>query len=497
MRGASHASSRHTPSTRDARVSRRTLPVGTAFRSDVPARLDRLPWSRWHLKVVVALGITWILDGLEATMVGAVATVLGERETLNLTASQIGLAGSLYLVGAIVGALVFGRLTDQFGRKRLFLVTLALYLSATVATGLSVGFYSFVFFRALTGAGIGGEYAAINSAIDELIPARVRGRVDLAINGTFWIGTTIGALSTIVLLDQRYLSHAIGWRVCFLFGAVLGLAIMLVRRHIPESPRWLLLHGHVERAALVVRSIEDEVEREKPVDQPAEHSELIVHGTVSFRAIARTLFVRHRRRSFLGLTLVVAQAFAYNGVFFTYAMVLGTFFGVRPERVGWYIVPFALANAVGPLMLGRFFDTIGRRVMIPATYGGTALLLACAATLFGQAALSLTQMTLLIAAVAFVASTAASSAYLTVSELFPVELRGMAIALFYAIGTGIGGVTAPTIFGRLLERGTRQSVALGYWIAAVLMGIGAIVAWIYAVAAEGKSLEELADRVDA
>lgn len=273
---------------------------------------------------------------------------------------------------------------------------------------------------------------------------------------------------------------------------MLGLAIMLVRRHIPESPRWLLLHGHVERAAEVVRSIEDEVTRECPLDQPAPEAELVVHGTVTFRSIAHTLFVRHRRRSFLGLILVTAQAFAYNGVFFTYAMVLGTFFGVRPEQVGWYIIPFALANAVGPLLLGRFFDTIGRRVMIPATYGGTAALLGVLATLFGSGSVSLVQMTLLVSTVAFIASTAASSAYLTVSELFPVEIRGMAIALFYAIGTAIGGATAPTIFGRLLEEGTRRSVSLGYWIAAVLMGVGAIVAWIYAVAAEGKSLEELA-----
>lgn len=474
-------------------MSTTTLPPGTAFRTDVPARLDRLPWSRWHLKVVIALGITWILDGLEATMVGAVANVLNKPDTLNLTAGQIGMAGSAYLLGAIVGAIVFGRLTDRYGRKRLFLITLALYLAATVATGLSIGFVSFAFFRALTGAGIGGEYAAINSAIDELIPARMRGRVDLAINGTFWIGTTIGAFSTIFLLDERYVPHSIGWRICFLFGAVLGLAIMLVRKNIPESPRWLLLHGKVARAGHVVRQIEDEIERERPIDRPAAESHLIVKGTISFRTIGEILFVRHLRRSLLGLTLVIGQAFAYNGVFFTYALVLGIFFGVRPEQVGWYILPFAVANALGPLLLGRFFDTVGRRVMISLTYCVAALLLALTGVLFARGALGVTGLAALFTVAAFVASTAASSAYLTVSELFPVELRGMAIALFFAFGTGIGGVIAPTIFGRLVETHSRYWVCVGYLLAAGLMLLGGIVAALFGVAAEGKSLEELAD----
>jgi MFS family permease len=467
--------------------------VHRLIETDIPARLDRLPWSRWHWRVVIALGITWLLDGLEVTLVGAVANVLGKPETLHLSESEIGISVSAYLAGAVIGALFFGRLTDRLGRKKLFFVTLGVYLGATFLTALSTGFVMFALFRALTGAGIGGEYAAINAAIDELLPARVRGRADLAINGTYWLGTALGAASTLVLLDPKILPVALGWRVCFGLGGVLGLGILLTRRHLPESPRWLLMHGRVAEAEAVVRGIEREVEREGHVLAPPEHlSTVDAAADTSWRRIAHVLLVSQRRRSILGMTLMIAQAFAYNGVFFTYALVLGRFYGVPADSIGLYLLPFAAGNLVGPLVLGPLFDRIGRRVMIAGTYITTGLLLALAGAAFAANVVTTGELTALWCLVFFVASAAASSAYLTVSELFPVELRGMAIAVFYAIGTGAGGVAAPALFGALVGTGSRAGVLYGYLFGAGLMVIAGIVAAVLAVPAERKSLEEIA-----
>ncbi len=469
---------------------------GAFFESDVPARLDRLPWARWHWRMVIALGITWMLDGLEVTLVGAIGPVLMEPATLHLTAGQVGAAGSAYLAGAVTGALVFGRLTDLFGRKRLFLITLAVYLLATLASGLAWSFWSFAFFRSVCGAGIGGEASAVNSAIDELIPARSRGHVDLAVNSTYWLGTVVGSVLALVLLDTRVLPPAYGWRGVFVVGAGLGLSILLMRRHIPESPRWLLLHGRDDEADAITTAIESDVAAGlargraalPPVGAPVT---LQAKGRVTFAAIARVLLVGHRRRTILGLSLMIAQAFLYNGVFFTYALVLSRFYGVPSGRIGLYLIPFALGNLLGPWLLGGLFDRVGRRPMIALTYAATGVLIAIAGVGLARGWFDAFTQTLMWSAVFFVASSAASSAYLTVSELFPVELRGMAIALFYAAGTAIGGLSAPVLFGYLLESGDPARLAIGYFVGAALMIAAAGVSAAIGVAAEGKSLEAI------
>jgi MFS family permease len=463
------------------------------FLTDVPGRLDRLPWSAWHWRVVTALGITWMLDGLEVTMVGAIAPVLTEPDTLHLSTTQVGGTGTAYLAGAILGALVFGRLTDLFGRKRLFLLTLAVYLSATLASGLAWNFWSFALFRFLTGAGIGGEYSAVNSAIDELIPARVRGQADLGINSTYWLGTALGAAMTLVLLNPHLLPRTLGWRFAFALGTLIGLSMLLLRRHVPESPRWLLLHGRQADAEKVIVGIEREVSKGHPDALPAagEPRPIEAKGAVSFTEIARVLLRRHLRRTILGLSLMIAQAFAYNGVFFTYSLVLGTFYGVPSSRIGLYLLPFAFGNLLGPLCLGRFFDWVGRRTMIATTYIVSGVLIAITGLGLAQGWLTAISQTAMWCAVFFVASAAASSAYLTVSELFPVELRGMAIALFYAVGTAVGGLAAPALFGALLEGGDRHRVFIGYLVGAALMVLAGVVAAILGVRAERRSLEAL------
>jgi MFS family permease len=467
------------------------LTPGTRIETDLPGRLDRLPWSRWHWRVVIALGVTWILDGLEVTLVGAVASVLGETDTLHLSEREIGAAASAYLFGAILGALIFGRATDRLGRKKLFLVTLGVYLTATLLTALSFNFWSFALFRALTGAGIGGEYAAINSAIDELLPARVRGRADLAINGTYWLGTAIGAASTLVLLDADLIPHRIGWRLTFGLGALLGGSILIIRKHLPESPRWLLLHGRVPEAQASVEEIERHVAESVEIPPAPPPKPLIVKGSIGFGQIAHVLLQKHRKRTVLGLSLMIAQAFAYNAIFFTYALVLARFYQIPGDKVGLYLLPFAAGNLLGPLVLGHLFDSIGRRKMIAITYGVSGILLAITGLLFERGLLTATTQTALWSLVFFVASAAASSAYLTVSELFPVELRGMAIALFYAVGTAAGGLAAPAIFGALIQTGSRARVMDGYLFGAALMIAAALVAAVIGVDAEGKSLEEL------
>ncbi|HEY2517107.1 MAG TPA: MFS transporter [Polyangiaceae bacterium] len=463
------------------------------FLSDVPPRLDRLPWSAWHWRVVTALGITWMLDGLEVTLVGALGGVLQEPDTLGLSAVQIGGAGSAYLAGAILGALLFGRMSDRFGRKRLFFVTLAVYLAATLGSACAWNFASFAFFRALTGAGIGGEYSAINSTIDELLPARVRGRADLTINATYWIGTALGAGASLVLLDARVLPHSIGWRLCFALGAVLSSVILFFRRHLPESPRWLLLHGRQSEAHEVVAAIEAEVGRGTKLPEPGPPAWVEATGSATLGAVARVLFLRYPRRALLGLSLMVSQAFMYNGVFFTYALLLGRYYGVPSSDVGLYLLPFAAGNLLGPVLLGHLFDTVGRRPMIVFTYGASGVLLAVTGFAFAQGWLTAASQTALWCAVFFVASAAASSAYLTVSELFPVELRGLAIALFYATGTAVGGLAAPAVFGALIQSGARSSILVGYLVGGGLMVAAAMVAARFGVAAEQKSLEHLVE----
>ena len=461
------------------------------FETDVPARLDRLAWSRFHWLVVIALGVTWALDGLEVTIVGALGSVLEEPGTLGLSATQVGLAGSAYIAGAISGALFFGHLTDRYGRKKLFLITLSLYALATVATAFSVDFWTFAACRLITGMGIGGEYAAINSAIDELIPARKRGTAALAINGSYWLGTALGAVLSAVLLDPRVLGHELGWRAAFALGAVLALGIMIVRRFVPESPRWLMVRGRRAEAEAIVAEIEAGCAVHGDGAAPA-RIRITPLERVGFRVVARVIFSHYRSRALLGLVLMIAQAFFYNAIFFTYALTLTRFYAVPPERVGAYLLPFALGNFLGPLVLGRLFDTIGRRPMIAFTYAMSGLLLLATGAAFARDVLDARTHTLLWSISFFFASAAASSAYLTVSELFPLEIRAMAIALFYAVGTGVGGLLAPVLFGALIERGSRPELFAGYALGAALMLIAALAALWLGVAAERRGLEDLA-----
>jgi MFS family permease len=461
------------------------------FETDIPARLDRLRWGRFHTLVVVALGITWILDGLEVTLAGAVSGALKESPQLQFSNADIGLASSAYLAGAVLGALLFGWLTDRLGRKRLFFITLAVYLVATAATALSWNVWSFALFRFLTGAGIGGEYTAINSTIQELVPARYRGWTDLVINGSFWVGAAIGAAGSIVLLDPAVLDPDIGWRCAFLIGALLGLVIFIMRLWIPESPRWLMTHGRADEANAIVRGIEAEFRSRghQLSPDPLPMLRLRARRYTPLREVFNTLFHEQRRRTLVGLSLMAAQAFFYNAIFFTYALVLTDFYGIRADHVGWYLLPFAAGNFLGPVLLGRLFDTIGRRIMIATTYALSGVLLAGAGYLFATGALSATGQTIAWMVIFFFASAAASSAYLTVSETFPLEVRALAIAFFYAIGTGIGGVAGPWLFGMLIDSGSRWSVYGGYLFGSALMLIAAIIAARFCVAAERKSLE--------
>ncbi|HYX63446.1 MAG TPA: MFS transporter [Burkholderiales bacterium] len=456
----------------------------------IPARLDRLPWSRWHWRVVIALGVSWLLDGLEVTVVGTLGPTLARPDTLGLSAGEVGWAASAYVGGAVAGALVFGRLADRLGRKRMFLVTLAVYLVATVLTAFSFNLASFAFCRALTGFGIGGEYAAINSAIDELIPARLRGTVDLAVNGSFWIGAAMGAGLSIVLLQPGMLAPDLAWRLAFGLGAALGFAILLVRRHVPESPRWLLTHGRAEEAEAIVQAIEREIGVAPAA--LAERSSLRAVGGASWRDIVHVLLARYRRRTVLGLTLMASQAFFYNAIFFTYALVLARFYGVPEARVGYYIFPFALGNFLGPLVLGRLFDAAGRRVMIATTYALSGVGLFFTGYAFSRSLIGPDALALAWSAIFFVASAAASSAYLTVSEVFPLEMRAVAISLFYAAGTALGGFAGPPLFGAMIEGGSRSGLFGAYAFAAALMCSAAIVAAYLGVDAERRPLEQIA-----
>ncbi|MBX6425517.1 MAG: MFS transporter [Variibacter sp.] len=462
--------------------------------TDIPARLDRLPWSRFHTLVVVALGITWILDGLEVTLAGTVAGALKASPTLRFSNADVGLAGSAYLAGAVLGAVFFGWLTDRLGRKKLFFITLAVYLVATAATAFSWNLWSFALFRFFTGAGIGGEYAAINSTIQELVPARVRGWTDLVINGSFWIGAAGGALAAVVLLDPAVLAPDLGWRAAFLIGAVLALAIFFMRMWLPESPRWLITHGRPDEAEAIVAAIEKGLRARGHTIAagPWPKVRLRTRRSTPLREVAHTLLHLHRPRTSVGLALMAAQAFFYNAIFFTYALVLVDFYGVPAAQVGWYILPFAAGNVLGPLLLGRLFDSVGRRPMIAFTYAASGLLLAGSGWLFAQGLLTAQTQTLAWMTIFFFASAAASSAYLTVSETFPLEVRALAIAFFYAVGTGIGGIAGPLVFGALIESGSRSRVFAGYLFGATLMLGAAAVVLRWGINAERRPLEEVA-----
>jgi MFS family permease len=464
------------------------MSAGTANRSSIPARLDALPWSGWHWHVVLALGVSWLLDGLEVTVVGSIGPTLQRPDTLGLSAGAIGWAASAYIGGAVLGALLFGRLADRLGRKRIFLVTLAVYLVSTVLSAFSFNLASFAFCRFFTGFGIGGEYAAINSAIDELIPARVRGRVDLAINGSFWVGAAMGAGISIFLLNPNLFNPELGWRLAFGLGGVLGLAILLVRRHVPESPRWLLMHGRHAEADRIVADIERQVGAR---GEAAHQLQMRALHSVPWREILTLLVTRYRRRAILGIVLMGAQAFFYNAIFFTYALVLTNFFGIRESSVGYFIFPFAIGNFLGPLLLGHLFDVVGRRVMIAITYSISGVGLFVTGYLFSIEFLNPLGLTLAWSAIFFVASAAASSAYLTVSEIFPLEMRAVAISLFYAAGTALGGFAGPPLFGAMIESGSRQALFGAYAFAAALMCIAALVAAFIGVDAERKPLEEV------
>jgi MFS family permease len=466
-------------------------PAPAGIDTDIPARLDRLPWSRFHWLLVTALGVTWVLDGLEATIVAAIGSTLEHQDTLGMSAAQIGLAGTLYLAGAIAGALVFGHLTDRLGRKKLFTVTLGIYLAGAVLTALSWNFWSFVLFRVVTGLAIGGEYSAINSAIDELIPARVRGRVDLAINGTYWLGAAAGAAFSVPLLDPRLVPTWLGWRIAFGLGALVGGAMIIARRHVPESPRWLLTHGRHDEAQAIMAEIESTAAHHH---LPPPRGRITVYPGVEigFGTITRTLLGNYRRRALLGLVLIASQAYFYNGILFTYPLVLTHYFGVPADRAGLYVLVMAVANLLGPLLLGHFFDTLGRRRMISGTYALSGVIIALTQVLFLHGQLTASTQTLLWAVTFFFASAAASAGYLTVSEIFPLEMRALAIALFYAVGTAVGGLAAPALFGYLVGTDRPDLLAWGYLSGAALMVFAAGVEWWLGVDSEQKSLEDVA-----
>jgi MFS family permease len=462
--------------------------------TDIPARLDRLPWARWHWVVVLGLGTVWILDGLEVTIVGSIAGRLTEKGSgLGITESQIGVAAGVYVAGACAGALFFGYLADRLGRKKLFLITLSVYLVATVATAFSKNPMFFFACRFFTGAGIGGEYAAINSAIDELIPARIRGRVDLIINGSFWLGTAFGAALSVFLLNKNFFAADLGWRLAFGLGAIFGLVILLVRRNVPESPRWMFIHGKEDEAEQVVQDIESQVEEstDEQLDGVDEDITVRQRTSTGFGEIARTMITTYPKRSVLGVSLFVGQAFLYNAVFFTFALVLTKMLHVSDSMAPWYLIPLAIGNFLGPLLLGKFFDTIGRRVMITGTYVLSGLLLILTGVLFNNGALTANTLTLAWCIVFFFASAGASAAYLTVSEIFPMETRAMAIAFFYAIGTGLGGIIGPVLFGKFIEQGRGQLV-FGYYIGAGLMIAAGVVELFLGVNAEQRPLEDIA-----
>jgi MFS family permease len=459
--------------------------------TDIPARLDRLSWGRFHWLIVTALGATWILDGLEITLVGSLSGAIADPRALGLSSTRIGLTASAYLLGAVLGALVFGHLADRMGRRRLFNVTVSIYLVATLLSGLAWDFWSFAVFRFLVGTGIGGEYAAINSAVQEFIPARYRGRTDLAINGSWWLGAAAGAMASLVLLDRNLFGADVGWRLGFILGAALALIVLALRRFVPESPRWSMTHGRLADAERTMA----EIERRNAVEPPRTALAVIrlrQGFQLSLGELARTLFVRYPRRVVLGLALMGAQAFCYNAIFFTYALILTKFYAIPNDRVGWFILPFAAGNFLGPLLLGPLFDIWGRKAMIGGTYALAGAAMAVVGYLFSVDALDATAQTAAWSAIFFFASAGASAAYLTVGESFPLEMRASSIALFYAIGTGLGGVFGPMVFGALIDTGSRSDILWGYLFGGGLMLVAAAVEFAIGIRAERRALEEVA-----
>lgn len=465
----------------------------------IPARMDRLPWAKFHWMVVTGLGVSWILDGLEIQLVASA----GFQKTLGMSTQEVAYAGTIYLIGQVVGALTFGRLTDKWGRKKLFIITLAIYLVGSGVAGLATSVWFLYLFRFVAGLGIGGEYTAINSAIDELIPARYRGRVDIAINGTYWAGAGLGAFASLWLLDPAYVNEDLGWRIGFLIGPVMGLIIIWLRRHIPESPRWMLTHGHAEAAERIVEDTEASVRAQGIKLEPVPESRAMLvraKEEVSFAQLAQVFFKDYPTRTVLGITMMVTQSFLYNAIFFTYALMLQNFYGTTPSSTQYYFFPFAIGNLLGPLVLGPLFDTVGRRKMIFLTYSLAGAVLAASAFLFHAGALTATTQTLFWCVAFFFASAAASAAYLTVSEIFPLEVRGQAISYFFAVSQ-VAGAVAPAIYGLLIGDGTeRTPLFYGYLVAAAIMVLGGVVALVYGVDAEQKGLEDVAkplSRVDA
>ena len=473
----------------------KSSPSSTVVHTDIPFRLDRLPWSRFHLLVVIGLGVTWILDGLEVTIVGSLGPALQSVETLHLSSADLGAVASSYVVGAVTGALGFGWITDKFGRRLVFYVTLIVYLGGVLLSAFAWDFWSFAFFRLVTGLGIGGEYAAVNSAIDELIPAKYRGRIDLIVNGSFWLGAAGGALASPFLLDQHLFPANVGWRLGFGIGGTLGLSILMLRRFVPESPRWLVTHCRSEEAERTVKRIEADVVKSTGRNLSPTADSLEVHPRKVFgiRLILASMLGRYRKRSILALVLMVAQSFLYNSVFFTFGLILAHFYHVAPDRVGLYLLLLAIGNFFGPLLLGSLFDTVGRKKMIAGTFAISGIFLLITAYMFGAGLLSAITQTVAWGVIFFFASAAASSAYLTASEIFPLETRALAIACFYALGTAIGGSTSPLLFGWLIESGSAWRVSFGYGIAALLLLLAAVTELKYGVDAEGKSLESIAE----
>ncbi len=475
------------------------MSAGAAIQTDIPARLDRLPWSRFHMLVVVALGVTWILDGLEVTIVGSLGPVLQDKRTLGLSAGEIGTLASFYVVGAVSGAMVFGWLTDLLGRKRIFYFTLGTYVVGVLLSACAWDFWSFAVFRFITGFGIGGEYSAINSAIDELMPARLRGRIDIMVNGSYWLGAAAGAAASIPLLSGAFVPISWGWRLGFGIGGVLGIGVLFLRHLLPESPRWQITHGKSDEAKRTMDDIETRVSHSGGGTIPKAEGSLTVHPRKSFGfgLVFGAMLGKHRGRSILALTLMVAQAFLFNAVFFTYGLVLSKYEHVADADIGLYILPLCGGNLFGPLILGHFFDTIGRKKMIAGTYAVSGVLLVVVAVLFGLGLLNATTQTLCWVGVFFFASAAASSAYLTASEIFPLETRALAIAVFYALGTLIGGAAAPWLFGQLIEANSAWALSGGYCVAGALMMAGAVAELFLGVDAEGKSLEDIAEPLSA
>ena len=473
------------------------MPERQKVETNIPARLDRLPWSRWHLKIIIALGTSWLLDGLEVTLAGSLSAILQDKKALGLSDAQVGNAATSYLAGAVLGAMLFGYLTDRFGRRKLFLITLATYATATAASAFSWNFFSFMLFRFVTGMGIGGEYAAINSAVDEFVPSKVRGTVDLIVNGTFWVGAALGSLAAMVLLSGKFLPADTGWRAAFGVGAILGAAVFYLRLHVPESPRWLMLRGDEDKANEIVDAIEKDVAKTAGDLQPPEDKKLKleVRDHTPLSDVFRSMWKDNRERSLLGLSLMIGQSFFYNAVFFTYGLVLAKFYHVNAKNVPLHLLPLALGNFAGPVVFGKLFDSVGRKPMITATYGATGILLVAMAVPFGMGALSPLVLGICLCVIFFIASSAASAAYLTVSEIFPLEIRAFAIAIFYASGTLIGGVGAPSLFGVLIQSGSRWHVSWGYILGGILMIVGAIAEWKVGVKAEGQSLESISQPI--